>query len=29
MNPQEIFDQMSANLNADAAKGMNATISST
>ena len=26
MNPQEIFDQMSANLNADAAKGMNSTI---
>src|SRR5215470_6338939 len=26
MNPQEIFDQMAANLNADAAKGMNATI---
>ena len=24
--PQEIFDQMSANLNPDAAKGMNATI---
>ena len=24
--PQEIFDQMSANLNTDAAKGMNATI---
>lgn len=26
MNPQEIFDQMAANLNADAAKGMNSTI---
>ena len=26
MNPQEIFDQMAANLNPDAAKGMNATI---
>ena len=26
MNPQEIFDQMGANINPDAAKGMNATI---
>ena len=26
MNPQEVFDQMAANLNADAAKGMNSTI---
>jgi len=26
MVPQEIFDQMAANLNPDAAKGMNATI---
>jgi len=26
MTPQEIFDQMAPNLNADAAKGMNATI---
>jgi len=26
MTPKEIFDQMSANVNADAAKGMNATI---
>ena len=26
MTPQEIFDQMAANLNADAAKGMNSTI---
>ena len=26
MNPQEIFDQMAANINPDAAKGMNATI---
>ncbi|MFN8544837.1 MAG: SCP2 sterol-binding domain-containing protein [Candidatus Binatia bacterium] len=26
MTPKEIFDQMAANLNADAAKGMNATI---
>ncbi len=26
MNPQEIFDQMAANLNTDAAKGMNSTI---
>src|SRR5262250_1169672 len=26
MTPKEIFDQMSANVNADAAKGMNSTI---
>jgi putative sterol carrier protein len=26
MTPQEIFDQMAASLNADAAKGMNSTI---
>jgi putative sterol carrier protein len=26
MTPQEIFDQMAANLNTDAAKGMNSTI---
>ena len=26
MTPKEIFEQMSANVNADAAKGMNATI---
>jgi putative sterol carrier protein len=26
MTPQEIFDQMSANVNADAAKGLNSTI---
>jgi putative sterol carrier protein len=26
MKPQEIFDEMSKNLNADAAKGMNSTI---
>jgi putative sterol carrier protein len=26
MMPQEIFDQMAANLNSDAAKGMNSTI---
>ena len=26
MTPQEIFDQMAANLNPDAAKGMNSTI---
>ena len=26
MTPQEIFDQMTANLNPDAAKGMNSTI---
>src|SRR5690349_24324722 len=26
MNPQEIFDQLDANINPDAAKGMNSTI---
>ena len=26
MTPQEIFDQMAANVNPDAAKGMNSTI---